>query len=293
MDSKQIQLAIKLLVCCGMLLALQLPCDVVSASPVWQKDVQDVARPDGVADDKSTDDAVKPLEGEARQQAALLVRDLANPDFEVRQQASRELWKIGPPALELLQAAIDGGTSSEAQMRSKDLVTLIKTGVEHDADADVVHCIVGFLDREELVQDRAIKKLVHLNQVEVALKLIELVPSKTSQKRMREFCSMGAGEAELALRLGEDEKFEEWINDPATRESQKLLYYYHLWMEDDLDSAMTELRVEADVEIKKGIAHRAKLKKEKPKRNQKRSPPKRKRTKKRRMKASINPSSTR
>ena len=53
------------------------------------------------------------LEGEARDAAVLLIRQLANPDFELRQQASRELWKIGPPALELLQGAVDGGTIAE------------------------------------------------------------------------------------------------------------------------------------------------------------------------------------
>ena len=104
-------------------------------------------------------DQVKPLEGETRQQAAQLVRQLANPDFELRQQASRELWKIGPPALKLLEAAVEGGLNSEARLRARDLTTLIKVGLEHDADAEVVRCVVGFLDRESVVQDLS---LIHI-----------------------------------------------------------------------------------------------------------------------------------
>lgn len=206
------------------------------------------------------------LTGEARRQAAILVRQLGSPDFGLRQQASRELWKIGPPAIELLDGAVDGGVNSEARMRAKDLATLIKVGVKHDANAEVVECITGFLDREEIVQDRSISKLCHLQQVEVALKLIELVDSESDRTRLRGLCSMAASDAELALRLGEYDKFQEWINNPATRESQKLLYYYHLWRENKLEPEIERLQAEAKIEIDSAAKYKAKLDQEKTKR---------------------------
>ncbi|WP_148618657.1 tetratricopeptide repeat protein [Mariniblastus fucicola] len=208
---------------------------------------------------------MKPLEGESRQSAAVLVRQLGSSNYELRQQATRALWEIGSPVLELLRVAADGGANSEARMRAKDLVTLIEVGVEHDADADVVRCIVGFLDREILVQGRAIRKLCHLQQRSVAKKLIELVPSEADRESLREFCSMAASDAEVALRLGEDEKFEEWINDPATRESQKLLFYYYLWVDNKLDSEIELLKVQAQADIATAKEFAAKLEKEKAK----------------------------
>lgn len=206
---------------------------------------------------------IQPLDGEARDQAAQLVRQLANPKFELRQQSSRELWKIGPPVLELLETAVEGGLNSEARLRAKDLTTLIKVGLEHDADADVVRCVVGFLDREPIVQDRAIQKLCYLQQVDVALKLIELVESDNERTRLRQFCSMAASDAiELSLRMGDYQEFERLINDPTARETQKLLYYYYLWVEDKLEPELVRLKGEAKIEIAKAADHKAKLDKE-------------------------------
>ena len=258
MRNKQIKLVFKSIVFSGMLMAMLLSSGSPLVSAACQaKTAQDDAKPSEVSADEP-----KPLEGEAREQAALLVRQLASPDFELRQQASRELWKIGPPVLQLLQTAIDGGASSEAQMRSRDLSTLIRVGVNHDADSDVVRCIVGFLDREAKVQDRAIKKLVHLQQLNVAVKLIELVPSEKDRKRLGEFCGIATDEAELALRLGDDAKYFEFINEPSTRQTKQLVYYYYLWMEDKLEPEFERLRVEADAEIKEAAEHKAKRDKE-------------------------------
>ena len=213
-------------------------------------------------------DQVKPLEGETRQQAAQLVRQLANPDFELRQQASRELWKIGPPALKLLEAAVEGGLNSEARLRARDLTTLIKVGLEHDADAEVVRCVVGFLDRETVVQDRAIQKLRHLQQTEVALKLGELVESDSERARFRKLSSTASG-MELALRLGDYAEFERLINAPGIRETKKLVYYYYLWVEGKLEPELVRLKGEAKVEIEKAARHKENLDQKKTKKNDK------------------------
>ena len=258
MRNMQIKPVLKSIVSSAMLLAMLLSLGNTTALACQDK----VAAQDDVKPAEVSAEEVKPLEGAAREQAALLVRQLANPDFEVRQQASRELWKIGPPVLKLLEIAMDGGASSEAKMRSRDLATLIRIGVKHDAEADVVRCIVGFLDREARVQDRAIQKLVHLQQTKVALKLIDLVPSEKDKKRLRELCSIDASEAELALRLGNYPEFRKFINNPATRDTKKLVFYYYLWIEDKLDPELERLQVEAEAEIKEAVAHKVKRDKE-------------------------------
>ncbi len=194
---------------------------------------------------------VQPLEGDAREEAVGLIRQLADPDFNLRQEASRKLWKIGPPVVEMLQRVIDGGVSSESRMRAKDLVTLIKAGVTHDSDAEIVRCVVGFLDREILVQGRAIQKLCFLDQRRVARKLIAMVPSESERETLLTHCSVAASDAEVALRLGDWDKFREWINDPATRESNQLLYHYNLWVEGKLEAEIDWLRGKADLEIAK------------------------------------------
>ena len=196
-------------------------------------------------DDNQTQDAVqdfKPLEGEAREVAIQLVRQLSNPDFEVRQDASRKLWQIGKPAVELLQGIADGGVNSESRMRAKDVVTFIKVGLTPDADAEIVRCVVGFLDREILVQGRAIQKLCHLDQRDIAEKLIKLVPSESDRKALSKFRSVAASDAEIALRLGDDAKFNEWISAPSTRQSNRLVYHYNLWLEGKLDMEIDRLK---------------------------------------------------
>ncbi len=196
-------------------------------------------------------EVVKPLEGEARDEAAVLIRQLANPDFNLRQEASRKLWKIGPPVVAMLQRVVDGGISSESRMRAKDLVTLIEAGVAHDSDAEIVRCVVGFLDRETYVQGRAIQKLCFLNQRRVARKLIAMVKSESEREILLQHCSVGADDAEVALRLGDWDKFYKWINDPATRESNQLMYHYTLWVDGKLEEEIDWLRGQAEIEIAK------------------------------------------
>ena len=178
-----------------------------------------------------------------------LARQLGSNDFEQRQRASRELWQIGEPALEILQAAIDGNFNQEAKMRASDLATFIKVGLAPDDDTKIVQCVVGFLDRELSVQSRAIQKLCFLERQETARKLIALVPSESDQKSLRESCSIALSDAQMALRGGDDDKFMEWIRDPLTAKTHKLIYYYTLWVDDQLDAEIERLKKEAAVEI--------------------------------------------
>jgi hypothetical protein len=212
---------------------------------------------------------VKPLEGEEKERAVLLIRQLGSASFEDRQKATRSLWNIGKPALELLESAAAGSLNREARMRAKDLVSLIKVGLKPDADPEVVNCVVGFLDRELAVQDRAIQKLVYLQQTNVAEKLKNLVPSESDRNSLSQHLTMALSEAEIALRLGREERFREWVENPATRESQKLTYYYYLWIDGKLDDEISRLKEDALDEIEKAELYEAKLKETKKKSSKK------------------------
>ena len=218
--------------------------------------------------------AVK-LDAKTRSVVTQLVRQLGSDDFEQRQRATRELWQIGTPALEILQAAIDGNFNQEAKMRASDLTTFIKVDLSPDEDSEVLQCVVGFLDREMSVQSRAIQKLCFLEHQETARKLIDLVPSETEQKSLRESCSIGLNDAQMALRSGDNDRFMEWIRDPLTAKTHKLVFYYTLWVDDQLEPEIERLKKEASLEIEaaeKFDAEQARLKaerKNKPKRKAK------------------------
>jgi len=76
---------------------------------------------------------------------------------------------------------------------------------------------------------------------------------------------MEAGGLELALRMDDLDEFQKRINDPASRKSLKLLYYYYLWVDEKLDDKIDMLKGEAKVEIKEAAAYDVELKKRKEK----------------------------
>lgn len=203
------------------------------------------------------------LAGEEKEKAILLVRQLGSADFETRQKATRELWNFGRPALELLESAAKGNINREARKRAKDLVSLIKVDVKPDADPSVIECVVGFVDFELGVQKRVIIKLVHLQERDIAAKLIDLLPSKSDRESLLEHCARGLSDVEVALRFGNDESYKPWFVDPATRDSQKLLYHYYLWLEGGLDEEIERLKVEAKTEIEEAGVRNKELKKTK------------------------------
>ena len=206
---------------------------------------------------------VAPLSEDARKDGLRLVRQLGSPSFDLRQQASRELWELGEPALEVLQTAADGNFNKEAKMRANDLISFIKVGLAPDADVEVVQCIAGFFDRELSVQTRAIKKLCVLRKQKTARNLIALVDSETDRTSLLASCSIASSDAQMALRLGDDEAYKEWIRDPATVNSQRLLFYYTLWIDGELEPEIERLQKEALVEIEAAKAFDAEQAKQK------------------------------
>lgn len=219
--------------------------------------------------------ATPELDAESMKLARSWVRRLSDSDYAVRQRATRSLWQLGPSVLPLLEKAVEAGRG-ESRMRAAELTTLIRIGLKPDADAAVVDIIAGFFDFEKSVQQRIVKKLCYLNQRNVALKLIELVDSKSDRAELFDACFGTVSEAENALRVGDLEAFEAWIRDPAINQHNELLYYYYLWIDDRLDEEIERLKPLAEAEIealKKFTAQREadKLKKAKRKKSSKQS----------------------
>jgi WD40 repeat protein len=67
----------------------------------------------------------KPLE---REQLALLIDELDDESFQVRQRATRELALAGPDAADALREALDKNPSAESKRRIEDLLSRLKKG---------------------------------------------------------------------------------------------------------------------------------------------------------------------
>lgn len=78
----------------------------------------------------------KPLE----KPVEVLVAELADDQFKVREEASRELWKLGEQALPALQAAADGKEPEQAY-RARDLIRKIELFITPDTDPSVIKLV--------------------------------------------------------------------------------------------------------------------------------------------------------
>ncbi|MGL4398654.1 MAG: hypothetical protein ACRCXD_02190 [Luteolibacter sp.] len=96
----------------------------VSCTVVWMAS----AAPDSTAESGSKR-LEKPL--------TTLIQDLADNKFRVRENASQEIWKVGEPALEALQAAA-AGDDPEKAYRANELIRKIQLHITPETDPAVI-----------------------------------------------------------------------------------------------------------------------------------------------------------
>ena len=223
-----------------------------------QNDVpQKAAQQQGEAEQENSN-APASLDGESLKLAQGYVRKLSDPDYAIRQRATRALWEIGEPAIPLLENVLEIGRG-ESKVRASDLLILIRIGLRPDVDAQVASIVSGFLEREQSVQIRVVQKLCSLNQRKVAMKLIQLVESKSERDTLFDSCFRTVVDAEEALRLGDFDKFERWISDSAANQHNQLFYFYYLWTEGTLDQEIERLKPLAAKEIEAARLYAEKL----------------------------------
>jgi hypothetical protein len=76
------------------------------------------------------DPAPLPQEVPDRAQVERLIRQLSSDDFDEREAASRQLRKIGPPAVEALRAAAADSKDAEVRRRAGDIAAVIENCLE-------------------------------------------------------------------------------------------------------------------------------------------------------------------
>lgn len=72
---------------------------------------------------------------------AALVRSLSDESFKVREQASRDLWKLGDAVLPVLKAAAESAEDPERMHRAKDLIRKIQLHITPDTDPSVISIV--------------------------------------------------------------------------------------------------------------------------------------------------------
>ncbi len=69
------------------------------------------------------------------------VRDLSDESYKVRENASRELWKLGEEALPVLREAASAAADPERVYRAKDLIRKIQLHITPDTDPSVISIV--------------------------------------------------------------------------------------------------------------------------------------------------------
>src|SRR5262249_35236776 len=109
-----------------------------------------------------------------------LIKDLDAEEFAVRENASKELKKIGKPAEPLLRKALDGNPSAEVRRRIEEL---LEAGLEA---RPVKNLPPGILDGEPLRTVRAIRVLEQIGTPEARAILEKLAKGDPDARETQE-----------------------------------------------------------------------------------------------------------
>ncbi len=111
------------------------------------------------------------------------VRDLSNEQFGVRENATREIWKIGDQALPALQAAV-AGDDPEAAYRARELVRKIELFLTPETDPEVMKLVERYAkastdEKQDLLNQmhrkRAWRQILKLFASETNVELVKRI----------------------------------------------------------------------------------------------------------------------
>lgn len=105
-----------------------------------------------------------------------LIRDLADPSFRVRENATRALWGAGESALAELKNAA-GGKDPEQAVRARDLIRKIQLFITPDTDPE----IIGIVERyEKAGMDEKVDLFAQLRQKRAWRQMLKLYAGETN-----------------------------------------------------------------------------------------------------------------
>ena len=157
---------------------------------------------------------------------AALIQDLADDKFRVRENASREIWKIGESALDALQETA-AGKDPEQAYRAAELIRKIQLHITPDTDPAVIGLVERFAKAspnekvalfDQMHKRRAWRQILKLYAAETSpeiqirlLRSVEGVAVVAARERLlvgdvkgaREFLEMAPADAEGLLALAD------------------------------------------------------------------------------------------
>ena len=124
-------------------------------------------------DDKSKDDRQPSI--------TELINQLSSPKFEVRQQASRQLWLRGREAEAQLRIASETSDDREVRERAGQLVEMFDLGVYHDTPRAYAQSVIDFHQGDHKQRGAIIARLNESRQWTLALQLIATIDDYSTQ----------------------------------------------------------------------------------------------------------------
>jgi tetratricopeptide (TPR) repeat protein len=124
----------------------------------------------------------------------VLIAGLADHSFDVRQEASNELWRMGAKALPALRKATQD-EDPEVVDRASELVLYISAGVLFDSSDKVKSLVLGYFRGGITVKFENLKKLQEMGQWRQVLHLSQLEKDPKVRKKLSEIVHATASHA--------------------------------------------------------------------------------------------------
>lgn len=165
----------------------------------------------------------------AAKDLAALVRDLADDQYKVREQASKDLWKLGEAALPALEEA-SRSPDPERRLRARELARRVQLRILPDTDPAVVALVERYLKASSLSEKSSlIEKLVATRAWHQALKLYAGETPEAREAFAPKISGVATRAARARLVQGDPAGAREFLElAPATPEALIALASFHL-----------------------------------------------------------------
>ena len=168
---------------------------------------------------------------EAVQQAPrveILMRDLDNENFWIREEASRGLWKIGEKALPMLKKLADSKNPEQA-IRARELIRKIELDVSPDSDPELIELVQSY---PKSTASEKPKILNRLREIQAWRQLLRLYASESDQNILRMYAKsvhqIALFAARQQLKAGNPDAAKELLElAPANAETLMALADFH------------------------------------------------------------------
>lgn len=157
-----------------------------------------------------------------------LMRDLDHESFWVREEASRELWKIGEKVLPMLKELADSKNPEQA-IRARELIRKIELDVSPDSDPELIELVQSY---PKSTASEKPKILNRLREIQAWRQLLRLYASESDQNILRMYAKsvhqISLFAARQQLRAGNPDAAKELLElAPANAETMMALADFH------------------------------------------------------------------